>query len=202
MVEEDRRLLKVFPKPPMVCYTRSRNIREKLVRARLPPVRSNLLSRNREDGFKRCNRSYCKLCSFCSEATERGKTIKTVKISSTGEYLPIKRKLTCTTKNILYIITCSKGDRTCPHNPQYGGETGQQAYQRSAEHHGTVTQQCHINTKTPVGQHFRGPGHCAGQMVFTPVEKITSSNVFVRKIRERHLINSHDLISNGLNKRL
>ena len=187
MVEEDQRLLKVFPKPPMVCFTRSRNIREKLVRARLPPVSSNLLTRNREDGFKRCNRSYCKLCPFTGKASQRGKVIKNVKISSTGQLLPIRGKLTCTTSNILYLITCHKGDRTCKDNPQYGGETGQMAYQRFAEHHGTVTQQCHTNTKKPVGEHF---------------EKITSSNVFVRKIRERHMINSLDLISNGLNKKL
>ena len=38
--------------------------------------------------------------------------------------------------------------------------------------------------------------------VFTPVEKINSNNVFVRKARERRMINSLSLISHGLNKKL
>ena len=39
-------------------------------------------------------------------------------------------------------------------------------------------------------------------LVFTPVEKIYSDNVFVIKVRERLLINKLNLISDGLNRRL
>ena len=38
--------------------------------------------------------------------------------------------------------------------------------------------------------------------VFTPVEKIQSKNVFVRKVREKLMINRFNLINNGLNRRL
>ena len=37
---------------------------------------------------------------------------------------------------------------------------------------------------------------------FTPIEKIFSENIFVRKARERNLINKLDLIDQGLNKKL
>ena len=30
MVNDDKRLLKVFPQPPMVCFTRGKNLREEL----------------------------------------------------------------------------------------------------------------------------------------------------------------------------
>ena len=39
-------------------------------------------------------------------------------------------------------------------------------------------------------------------MRFTPIEKIFSNNPFVRKIREKKLINELDLIRGGLNKKL
>ena len=37
MVESDPRLKEVFPKPPMVAYRRPPSLREKLIRAKVPP---------------------------------------------------------------------------------------------------------------------------------------------------------------------
>ena len=50
MTTEDRRLLGPFPSPPMICYTRGKNLREELCRARLPPAR---MRRSEDDGFRR-----------------------------------------------------------------------------------------------------------------------------------------------------
>ena len=155
-----------------------------------------------EDGFKQCGTN-CKLCPFTGEAaTTRGRLVKSVKVSNTGEDYVIRGRITCSTKNVLYLATCTKADRTCPDKPQYGGETGQEAKKRFAEHYGTITQPCHVNTTTPVGQHFRQLGHSVKDLDFIPVERIYSSYVFVRKARERHLINRLGLIDNGLNRRL
>ena len=110
--------------------------------------------------------------------------------------------MNCESSNLIYLISCLKCDRTGPDNANYGGETGQKAVERFTEHYGTATQPCHFNTKTPVGRHFRLPGHTMADCVFTPVEKINSNNVFVRKARERRMINSLSLISHGLNKKL
>ena len=199
MVEEDRRLLKVFPKPPMVCFTRPKNIKDRVCRAKLPPARTNMVTREQEDGFKRCNKSGCKLCPFTGRAISNT-LVKSVKVSNTGEDYMIRGRLTCGTSNILYLLTCVKSDRMCPNNPQYAGETGQEAVKRFTEHHATVTMQCHQQTTTPVGQHFRLPGHSVSDCVFVPVEKIWSNNVFVRKARERRMINQLGLIEHGLNK--
>ena len=39
MVSDDQRILTVFPKPPMICFTRGGNQKEELCRAKLPPLR-------------------------------------------------------------------------------------------------------------------------------------------------------------------
>ena len=91
---------------------------------------------------------------------------------------------------------------TCLDKNQYVGETGQTGEERFAEHRNTVVQLCHQGTTVPVGEHFQSPGHTVADMRFTPIEKIFSNNPFVRKIRERKLINELDLIRGGLNKKL
>ena len=70
MVSDDIRLLKVFPGPPMVCFTRGfKNSREEVCQAKLPPIR---LARPVEEGFKRCGRGNCRLCHWPSLATILG----------------------------------------------------------------------------------------------------------------------------------
>ena len=53
-----------------------------------------------------------------------------------------------------------------------------------------------------MGEHFQGRGHSVSDMIFTPIEKIYYNNIFVRKTREKRLINQLDMIREGLNKRL
>ena len=110
--------------------------------------------------------------------------------------------MNCESSNLIYLITCLKCDQTGPDVANYRGETGQEAVKRFTEHYGTATQPCHVNTNTPVGRHFRLPGHTMADCVFIPVEKINSNNVFVRKARERRMISSLSLNSHGLNKKL
>ena len=108
MVEDDRRLLEVFPQPPMICFRRGRNVRETLCQAKLPPVRMS----RQEDGFRRCRRAQCRLCPYTN--LRPGQVIKKVKISSTKEELPIAGHLTCQSSNLLYIGSCvSSVQLTC-----------------------------------------------------------------------------------------
>ena len=62
-------------------------------------------------------------------------------------------------------------------------------------------QLCQEGTNLPVGHHFRGAGHSVSDFVFTPVEKIYSG-VFVRKAREKMLINKLNIINAGVNRKL
>ena len=126
---------------------------------------------------------------------------KSVLVRSTGEELPIRGKLSCKSSNLLYMVSCEMGV-SYPDKNQYVGETGQTGEERFAEHRNTVVQWCHQGTSAPVGEHFQSAGHTVSDMRFTPIEKIYSTNSFVRKIRERRLINQLDLIREGLNKKL
>ena len=192
MTEEDIRLKSIFKEPPMVCYKRSKNIREQLCTARLPPPRSNL--RQQEDGFKRCTRPGCRLCPFTG--LQPGEVQRTISIHSTGEELQIRGRLDCQSRNIIYVVTCKKDKK------QYVGETGNSAEERFVGHKNTVVQACHQGTEIAVGQHFQLVGHSVADVVFTPVEQIFSRNIFVRKVREKKMINQYDLVRKGLNKNL
>ena len=117
-------------------------------------------------------------------------------MNPTGEELSIRGRLNCKSKNILYMITCKKDGL------QYVGETGTTAEERFARHRNTVVQLCHQGTDVSVGQHFQSSGHSVSDLVFTPVEQIFSKNIFVRKVREKKLINHCDLLRRGLNRNL
>ena len=140
MVAEDIRLKSVFPQPPMVCYSREKNIREQLCQAKLPPARARL--REVEDGFKRCGKSSCRLCPFTG--LRPGQVQKSIMVSSTGQELPIKGRLTCKSANLLYKVTCEKRAPTCPDRHQYVRETGQIGEERFAEHR---KQLCRLATR-------------------------------------------------------
>ena len=126
--------------------------------------------------------------------------LKSVTTGSIGEQLLIRGSITCTTKNLLYIGNCAKGDRTCLGNPQYWGETGQSAEQRFCWHRNSVVQAFQEHISLSVGEHFRSVGHSVSDFVLTPVEKIMSNNIYVRKVKL--IINKYNLINNGLDKRL
>ena len=194
MVESDQRLLEAFPKPPMVVYKRPPNIKDLLIRAKLPVQKRNMVSRGRKVGFKRCQRNRCKLCSYTGLAP--GEVVQQVVINHSGEVIPMKSAMDCQTRNLLYILLCSKCLK------QYLGETSKTAETRFVGHLNTIVQQCHVNTRTPVGQHFRAGAHSHSDVKFIPFEKIYSRDPFVRKARERELINKHDLITRGLNLQL
>ena len=94
-----------FPKPPMVCYKRVQNIRELLVKAKLPAYQGRCSRRNQErpNGFKPCREPNCPVCDQLQDKTS---VISSVTCSSTGEVVEIRNKLTCSSSNVIYCITC------------------------------------------------------------------------------------------------
>ena len=199
------RLLQVpaYKNPAMVVYTRPKNNAECVIRAKLPSRPEGMVRRSaqgREGGFRRCMDPGCTMCPHTG--TLPGETKKEVKIASTGEMFQIRQPLTCKSKNLIYLAghNAEKNSRRCPSNPQYLGETKQTAQQRCREHKGTITFPCHEETKTPVGRHWRDThGQSVGDFMFIPIEKIRSTDPFVRKSRERMYINRFEMIQKGLN---
>ena len=137
----------------------------------------------------------CRLCPYTGLAP--GEVRDSIKFHHSGEVIPIKTAIDCQTSNVLYKLDCLK----CP--IPYLGETMQRAEQRLVGHINTINLDCFEGTSTPVGRHFRDmPGHSHSDVQFTPFEKIRSQDPFIRKARERHLINVHGLLEFGLNKNL
>ena len=107
MVESDPRLLKAFPAPPMVCLKRGPNLKDKLIRAKLPekPGRPGLRQGDGpKAGFRCCKggRS-CSLCPFTGAAADRRTIVDKVTINHSGLVLQIKETITCKDTFCLYI---------------------------------------------------------------------------------------------------
>ena len=148
--------------------------------------------RVKKPGMRRCSKPSCRMCPYTG--LQPGQVREFISFAHSGERIEIKSPIDCQDKNLLYELHCSKDSLP------YLGETSKTAEARFVGHLNTILQECHTNTKTPVGQHFRLPGHSHTDIQVTPFEKIKSRNPFVRKAREAHLIYKHQLINNGLNK--
>ena len=181
--------------PPMVCYTRDKNLRDILVRAVLPPIQRRQPARGCKQGFVKCGKRVdCVLCSHSTNSTTRTVFLPDQSVKT----FPINSRITCTDENIIYSITCTKSNGDCILcHPQYIGETGHSAKWRCARHVGSITNPSQSNTTLPVGSHFRLPGHSHSDLSFLPIEKIQSKDPFVRRAREAFYIKQYQSLKNG-----
>ena len=85
MVNTDNHLKEVFPLPPLVAYKRPPNIKDKLIRAKVPPETQRRPSRT-IPGMKRCNK--CPICPFVQDC-------KSVKATSTNIQVDINTSVNC-----------------------------------------------------------------------------------------------------------
>ena len=137
MVSQDKYLNYVFPEPPLVAFRRQDNIKNLLIRSKVPPV-PNRKSERHIKGTKKCGKS-CTACPFISEE-------KSVKVNSKQDW-KIQRKYTCESFNVIYMIECNK-DRC---KKRYIGETGRFLRSRLSDHRGYVTNKA---TDKATGDHF------------------------------------------------
>ena len=150
--------------------------------------------RVQKPGYRRCNKPFCRMCPYTG--LQPGQVRDKISFAHSGEKIDIKSPIDCQTSNVLYELHCLRDSKP------YLGETSKTAEARFVGHLNTILQECHINTNTPVGQHFRSPGHSHTDIQVTAFEKIKSRNPFVRKAREAYLIDKHQLLTEGLNKKL
>ena len=95
---------------------------------------------------------------------------------SSGTTHRTKGTITCTSSNVIYLISCS----VC--SVQYVGETKNTLKKRFYGHRSTV------NTKrldTPVGHHFNLPNHSISDMVLQGIESLGDRSDAVRFSREK-----------------
>ena len=127
MVENDPRLKEVFPKPPMVAYRRPPSLREKLIRAKVPPPPDPNTRPKRElKGMKKCGD--CSTCDYVQEGKE-------VKATHTNAVAVINAAVPCRDCRVIYCITCKKP--RC--RQQYCGKTESEFWTRMYHHRVSVT---------------------------------------------------------------
>ena len=182
-------LKKIFPDPPMVCYKRPKNLREFIVRAKLPKEISIRRSTRPKLGFKHCNHN-CVMCNYSPKFANH------IVSSKTNIKVPILSDLNCLSRNVLYYISCTKSERPCSTNkPEYIGQTGRSICERFREHKYSVNEKA----STSVGKHFYDTGHNLSNLQIVPFEQIRSSNPWIRISREKYYIRK---FNPSLNKRI
>ena len=178
---QDPRMKEIFPLPPLVAYKRPPNIKDKLVRAKVPKE-SNGRPKRTKIGMKKCQN--CVICPFVKEG-------KTVTSTSNSCKVDINSSVTCASSNIIYLLGC----RRCPQ--QYIGETERSLKERFSEHRGYVTNNT-ISKAT--GKHFNEKSHRISDMTITVLEKVFNLNPQFRKQREKMWINKFNTKYKGLNR--
>ena len=180
---------------PMVAHLRPANLRDFLVRAKLPAVdRRQGAGRGLQPGFKKCGKTRCLCCIYSANSRTHTSTL-------TNQTWPIKQSITCDDANVVYNITCSHGAGRCQRKPaQYVGKVGatRPCRTRCTEHRGAVTH----HWDTGVGDHFNQPGHDLACFNFLPFEKTRSSDPFVIEARESFWIERYGVLGEGgMNRR-
>ena len=93
---QDPYLKEVFPEPPLVAFRRQKNIKDFLVRAKVPANKTR--PHRNLNGMKKCTQQ-CTACPYIKEGTE----IKGCKFKWN-----ISKNVNCETRNCVYMIECQK----------------------------------------------------------------------------------------------
>ena len=104
---------KYFPKVPKPTFTRGRNLKELLCRARLLP-KKKIKTRGEiemyRNGVTRCSKGKgqggCITCSYITKTPRE--VVKEVRIFNAGRDIPVQGRINCKTEGFLYILWSAK----------------------------------------------------------------------------------------------
>ena len=118
LLVRDRDAREYMPEPPLVTYTRTKNIRDLVFRAQVPRIQRGGL-RGRPPGFYRCGRrSNCALCLHSDNANS-------YTCPYTGATVNITQHITCQSAGV-YLLFCRKDTGGCTRlAPTYLGICGE-----------------------------------------------------------------------------
>lgn len=73
--------------------------------------------REQVEEFKPCRKSKCPVCNLLKNQSP----VTSVISLATGEHIKVNGRLTCTSNNPIYCITCRRGGRVCSTHHQFTG---------------------------------------------------------------------------------
>ena len=179
---QDPYLKEVFPKPPMVAFRRAKNLKDHLIRAKVPPP-PPARQRRILNGMTTCNKPLCATCPFV-------KKITTFKGPFSKMQVNLNYPMNCLSKNLIYCIQCSKCQQI------YVGQTSRSLKERFCEHKNSVR----TNQKNTIGDHFNGPGHSLANMNIFGLEKVFNTKPQILEKRESMWIKNLISEFKGLNR--
>ena len=182
MTNKSPYLAEVFPEPPLVAFRRQKNIRDFLIRSKVPKE-TNRKSQRDKRGMKKCGKQ-CPACPFIKE----GKHVKLNKSTWT-----IGSVVNCESSNIVYLIECQKEE--C--KERYIGESSRPLKERVKEHVDYIRR---LFPTQATGQHFNMPGHELSNMTITILEKVYKHDESYRQEREKLLIRKFNTFYHGINR--
>ena len=195
LLQIDPRLATVFSEQPMIAFRRNKNLGDFLGSKRLKD--SKVVRHKKSQIIERCkpcteNKSK-KCCRQLNDTT-------TFKSSVTGREFNIYHACSCQSKNIIYLMECTK----C--NLQYVGKTQTSLEKRINGHRSDVN--CKVE---PIGadKHFRLPEHnFTRDAKFTIIEQARNvrdkneMTTFLLKLEDNWILRLKTLADNGLNDQL
>ena len=173
----------MFEEPPLTAFRRQNNLRDMLIKSKVPPP-PPIHPKRVVKGMSKCGKA-CTACSY----VEVGKTIKIEE----NNLWKIEKQVNCNTYNCIYMIKCMKNN--C--GQSYIGETGRYIKFRIADHRSYITNQV---TSRATGAHFNLPGHSLADMKFTILEQVKYNDDSYRKERETYHINKFNTYHQGINR--
>ena len=171
-VAQDNYLAEVFVEPPLTAYRRQYNLRDMLIKSKVPPP-PPLHPRRVIKGMAKCGKA-CTACPFNME----GRNIKIDK----EHVWKIERSVNCNTFNCIYMIECEQDK----FKQRYIGLTRRHLKFRIAELRGYISSQ---GISKATGAHFNLPGHSLANMKFTVLEQVKYNSERYRRERETYHIN-------------
>ena len=170
-----------FPTVPVIAYRQPPNLRKTLVRSKLhTPINTPTPGQ-------------CQPCTQCNQC--KFMVIQdhdTIINNITGDSYKITGQLSCSTRNVIYTIKCTKCQLL------YVGETKREIRKRIYEHLYSIRS----NKPTLVAQHFNSPGHNINHFTFIGICKVYSKQDKIRKSLELKIISKlNTLHPYGINKK-
>jgi len=179
IINNDDKLSKVFPSPPIIAFRRPRNLRDLVVNAKISPA-----SGDSETGCTKCTAKKCSVCPFMAVARK-------FTSSCTGESFPITSHIHCKSPWVIYLITCKK----C--NMQYVGKTTTLLYTRFTNTKSDIKNR---KKKIPIVDHFNTQGHSIADVSLMGIETIKNkTEPNIRKRESFWIAKLRTLRPNGIN---
>ena len=184
ILQDDQNTKNIFTAPPLMAFRRDTNLREILVKSRLP-------KEDNAPGTSACGRSNCRTCHYINPDTT---------ISTSRSNFTVHHSFTCSSTCLIYCIKCTRCEML------YIGETCRQINNRFGEHLRNVEHKVHENKEradnadSNVSRHFNLSGHSKSDMSILGLIMAPNCNKKRKTLEKLLIFKLGTLFPNGLNK--